>query len=170
MRLRMYVTLPDVPSARKLADDLLLARIEDRRMRFLARRGTNLAELPEASFLDKTDTVHGAFVGMVIGGLMGALLGGLLVTFPPNGVSLEMVAVLVTTIVGAFLGAWMSSMVGLQVPNSRLTRFARELEEGHVLLILDVPVARSEEIRAIIARTHPEAMDRGNEPSVPAFP
>ncbi len=29
MRLRMYVTLPDVASARKLADELLLARIED---------------------------------------------------------------------------------------------------------------------------------------------
>jgi hypothetical protein len=41
----MYVTLPDVQSARKLADDLLLARIEDKRMHFLARRGTDLGEL-----------------------------------------------------------------------------------------------------------------------------
>ena len=39
-----------------------------------------------------------------------------------------------------------------------------------ILLMLDVPVSRYEEIRAIIARTHPEAADRGNEPTVPAFP
>jgi NADPH:quinone reductase-like Zn-dependent oxidoreductase len=45
MRLRMYVTLPDTSSARKLANDLLLARIEDRHMHFLARRGTDLGIL-----------------------------------------------------------------------------------------------------------------------------
>src|SRR5450432_1413454 len=79
MRLRMYVTLPDVSSARKLANDLLLARIEDKHMHFLARRGTDLGELNEASYLQKTDTVHGAFVGFVIGGLMGAFGGALLI-------------------------------------------------------------------------------------------
>jgi hypothetical protein len=41
----MYVTLPDVASARALANDLLLARVEDRHMHFLARRGTDLGEL-----------------------------------------------------------------------------------------------------------------------------
>src|SRR5471030_2351913 len=101
MRLRMYVTLPDVSSARKLANDLLLARVEDKHMHFLARRGTDLGELHEASYLQKTDTVHGAFVGLVIGGLMGAFAGAFLVSFPPEGVSLEMVAVLIAAIVGA---------------------------------------------------------------------
>ena len=38
MRLRMYVTLPDAASARRLADDLLLARVDDRNMHFHARR------------------------------------------------------------------------------------------------------------------------------------
>ena len=85
MRLRMYVTLPDVSSARRLANDFLLARIEDRHMHFLARRGTDLGELHEASYLQKTDTVHGAFVGLVIGGLMGVLVGLLLINFPPAG-------------------------------------------------------------------------------------
>jgi hypothetical protein len=51
----MYVTLPDVGSARKLANDLLLARVEDKHMHFLARRGTDLGELHEASYLQKTD-------------------------------------------------------------------------------------------------------------------
>jgi uncharacterized membrane protein YeaQ/YmgE (transglycosylase-associated protein family) len=166
----MYVTLPDVGSARKLANDLLLARVEDRQMHFLARRGTDLGELHEASYLQKTDTVHGAFVGFVIGGLMGVLVGFLLVNFPPEGISLQLVAVLIAAIVGAALGTWVASMVGLQVPNSRLKGFEKELEEGKVLLMLDVPAGRYDELRTIIARTHPEAADRGNEPTVPAFP
>ena len=169
MNLRMYVTLPDISSARKLADDLLLARVEDRRMHFLARRGTDLGELHEASYLQKTDTVHGAFVGLVVGGLGGILLGLFLIYYPPQGVTLQMVTVLITAVVGAGLGAWVSSMVGLQVPNSRLKGFDHDLEEGKVLLMLDVPSTRYEEVRAIIARTHPEATDRGQEATVPAF-
>jgi hypothetical protein len=170
MRLRMYVTLPDLASARQLANDLLLARIEDKHMHFLARRGTDLGELHEASYLQKTDAVHGATTGLVIGGVVGVLVGLLLVYYPPGGASIQLVAVLIAAIVGAGLGIWIASMVGLQVPNSRLRGFDHDLEEGKILLMLDVPAGRYEEIRQVIARTHPEAADRGAEPTVPAFP
>src|SRR5882672_2828606 len=106
MRLRMYVTLPDLASARQLANDLLLARIEDKSMHFLARRGTDLGELHEASYLQKTDTVHGATTGFVLGGVLGMVVGVILVNFPPGGITLELVAVLIAAIVGAGLGMW----------------------------------------------------------------
>src|SRR5881394_4108576 len=139
MRLRMYVTLPDVSSAKRTANDLLLARVEDRHMHFLARRGTDLGELHEASYLQKTDAVHGAMTGLVIGGVVGVLVGLLLVYFPPGGVSVQLVAVLMAAVVGAFLGIWVASMVGLQVPNSQLKGFDADIQEGKVLLMLDVP-------------------------------
>lgn len=170
MRLRMYVTSPDVASAKRLADDLLLARIDDKSMHFLAKRGTDLGELHEASYLQKTDTVHGAFVGFVSGGVMGMVVGLILVNYPPGGVSLELVAVLIAAIVGAALGTWVASMVGLQVPNSRLKAFDQEIQEGKILLMLDVPSSRYQQVHEIISRTHPEALDHGNEPTVPAFP
>lgn len=170
MKLRMYVTLPDLASATKLADDLLLARVEDRNMHFLARRGTDLGNLHEASYLQKSDTMHGAFTGMVVGGGLGVLVGLALVYFPPAGRSMELVAVLVAAVVGAGLGMWVAGMVGLQVPNSRLRAFEPEIADGHILLMLDVPASRYQEVREVIGRTHPEAMDRGNEPTVPAFP
>jgi hypothetical protein len=167
----MYLTLPDVASARKLADDLLLARIEDRHMHFLARRGTDLEPLHECSYLDKTDAVPGAFKGAVIGGVLGIAVGVFATQMPlPNGQSLELITVLIAAIIGALLGAWISSMMGLQVPNSRLKPFYRDLDEGKVLLMLDVPGRRYKEVHDIILRTHPEAIDGGNEPTVPAFP
>ena len=170
MRLRMYLTLPDLASARRLANDLLLARIEDRHMHFLARRGTDLGELHEASYIQKTDTIHGAFTGLVVGGAVGMVVGLLMVYFPPAGMSVQLAAVLIAALVGAFLGIWMASMVGLQVPNSRLKAFEHDIEEGKILLMLDVPSGRYEDLRQVIARTHPEAADRGSEPTVPAFP
>ncbi len=63
MRRRLYFLLPDVDSARRTADDLLLARIEDRHMNVLARRGTDLGELREAGYALKSDLLHGAGVG-----------------------------------------------------------------------------------------------------------
>ena len=166
MRLRMYVTLPDVASARALANDLLLARIEDRHMHFLASRGTDLGELHQASYLQKTDAVNAAFRGLLIGGVMGIVIGTVIV----YALHVELVALLIGALIGAGLGAWVSSMVGLQVGNSSLKDFDKDLGEGKILLMLDVPASRYEEIRAVIARTHPEAADRGNEPTVPAFP
>ena len=170
MRLRMYVTLPDLASARQLANDLLLARVEDRHMHFLARRGSDLGELHEASYLQKTDAVHGAFTGLVIGGVVGVIVGVLLLYFPPGGASLQMAAVLVAALVGAALGVWIAGMMGLQVPNTQLKGFEQEIEEGRILLMLDVPASRYEEVQSVIARSQPQAVNRGNEPMVPAFP
>jgi len=166
----MYVTLPDLASARQLANDLLLARIEDKHMHFLARRGTDLGELHQASYVHKTDALHAAFTGLVIGAVLGILVGVGVVYFPPGGQPIPLGAVLIGALVGAGLGVATATMVGLQVPNSRLKGFEQDLERGKILLMLDVPAARYEELRAIIARRHPEAMDGGTEATVPAFP
>lgn len=161
MRRRLYFLLPDLDSARRTADDLLLARVEDRHMRFLARRGTDLGELHEASYLEKTDVVHGAGVGLVLGGLVGAAVGGLLVAYPPDGMQPQLVAVLIGMVVGAALGAWMSSMAAAAVPNSRLKQFAREIEAGRILLMVDVPAARVDEVTRVVIARHPEAVPKG---------
>ena len=108
--------------------------------------------------------------GLVLGGVLGILVGVGLVHFPPGGISLQLVAVLIAAIVGAFLGIWIAGMVGLQVPNSRLKPFEADIQDGKILLMLDVPGSRYEEVRAVIARKHPEAADRGQEATVPAFP
>jgi hypothetical protein len=162
--------LPDVHSARRMLDELLLMRIEERHLHFLARRGTLPADLPEASVLQKTDIVHGAQVGIVIGGIVGAIAGGLLVFFPPEGVTLKLITVLTVAIGGALFGAWASSMVASSVPNSRLKAFQTEMDAGKVLMMVDVPMRRVVEICELVARRHPEALSGGIEPTIPAFP
>src|SRR5262245_8670048 len=169
MRRRLYFLLPDLRSAIQTADDLLLARIEDRHMRFLAKRGTPLGDLHEASFLQKSDAVHGAQLGLVLGGVAGFLIGIYIYLTPPQGVTLELVTVLVSTVVGAILGAWMASLVASSVPNSRLKSFQKDIEAGKILLMLDTPPSRIEELTLIVCRRHPEAAC-GIEATSPAFP
>src|SRR5438477_7011381 len=119
MRRRLYFLLPDLSSARQVLDDLLLARIEVRRIHVLARRGTDLEDVPEASVLQKTDVVHAAQVGALLGAVAGTLGGVLLVAFPPNGFNVQLVTVLVGSLLGALFGVWAASLAGASVPNSK---------------------------------------------------
>jgi uncharacterized membrane protein YeaQ/YmgE (transglycosylase-associated protein family) len=170
MNRRLYFLLPNLASAERTLDDLLLARIEARRVHCLARRDQPLGNLPEASFLQKTDTVHGAETGVVIGGIAGVIGGAIAVAFPPGASSFELVTVLITGIAGAAFGTWVSSMVGTAVPNSRLARFHDEIEKGKILMMVDVPFTRIREITNLVMQRHPEAADGGVEPRIPAFP
>jgi len=176
MRRRLYFVLPDLDSARRTADDLLLARIEHRHMYFLARRGMELHELHEATTLQKTDLVHGAELGLLTGGAIGLAAGALLVLGGPAGLgfgnftALGNFTVLLSMLICAAFGAWVASMVGASVPNSRLLNFSRDIASGHILLMVDVPASRVETVRDLVHRRHPEAADRGIEPAIPAFP
>ena len=81
MRRRLYYLLPDLPSARKTMDDLLLARIGERHIHFLAKRGTPMDGLHEANILHKSDVVHGAQRGVLIGAALGCALGYVITLF-----------------------------------------------------------------------------------------
>lgn len=170
MRRRLYFLLPDVESARRTANDLLLARIEDRHMQFLARRGTDLGALHEASFFSKSDLIHGAGLGFGLGGVGGLILGALIVAYPPEGTHPQLVAVLIAGVLGAIFGAWTASMAAAAVPNSRLKQFHEEIARGKVLLILDVPYSRVAEIGELVIGRHPEAVSGGLDAHFPAFP
>jgi hypothetical protein len=162
--------LPNVDSARRCANDLLLARVEDRHMHFLARRGTDLGELHEASWAQKSDAKHGALLGGVIGAILGGLAAVALSFVPMGEWSINHAGVLLLIGFGLFFGIWMASLVGLSVPNSKLKRFADDIEGGGVLLMVDVPFHRVDEIREVLQSKHPEARWHGVDPTVPAFP
>jgi membrane protein DedA with SNARE-associated domain len=170
MRKRLYFLLPDFQRARRLLDEMLLARVEIGHVHFLAKRDTLPSDLPEAGVLQKTDIVHGAEIGLVIGGSAGIVLGGLLVMMPPGDISLELVTVLITGLLGAGFGAWVSGMIGTQVANSRLKAFHADIDRGKTLMMVDVQRARVAAIRELVMQRHPEAVFGGLDPTIPAFP
>jgi hypothetical protein len=162
--------LPDLGSAIRTGNDLLLARVEDRYMHFLAKRGMSLGQLHEADVFQKSDLRHSVQLGFALGGCAGFLLGIYIYLTPPEGTNLQLVTILIATVVGALFGAWAASMIGISTPNSALKRFEAAIGEGRVLLMVDVPKDRVEEIQELVHRIHPEASDHGLEPTIPAFP
>jgi hypothetical protein len=170
MRRRLYFIMPDLPSARRMMDDLLLARIEERHIHFLARRGTAMDGLHEANHLQKSDLVHGAQVGLALGALLGVILGAVVVMTTATDDRWQIAIVLGSGLAGAIFGAWVASMVGSAVPNSRLKQFESAIAEGRILVMADVPQHRVNEVRESLGARHPEAEDRGIDPHIPAFP
>lgn len=170
MRRRLYFMLPNPASARAMLDELLLARIEISHMRFHGRDGTLPDDMPTLNYLQKTDLVHGAQLGVVIGAIVGLGAGIFLTMFPPDGFTLRTAAILLVALGGAVFGGWASGMNAAAVPNTKLRQFADRIEQGQVLLILDVPLGRVQEIEEMIAKRHPEISFGGIEPPMLAFP
>ncbi len=167
---RLYFLLPDVEVTRKIVDELLLAHIPYEHIHLLARSGTPLEELPEAGIAQKTDLVPALERGMAVGGSLGALAGLAALAFPPAGVVVAGGAVLFGALGGAGFGAWVSGMIGVSLPNSRLERFEGAIEDGMLLMMVDVPKDRVEDFQDMIKEHHPEADIEGTEPTIPSFP
>ena len=170
MKKRLYFVLPNLAAAQTVHKELLLARINEDHIHAIAKEGISLKDLPEASFLQRSDVVHGAQLGFIIGGFTGVLLGSLAAATGFLVPGLEVWSVGSLAIGGAFLGTWTSSMVAINIPNTRLKPFQKALENGQILLMVDVAARRVDEITEMVARHHPEAELHPVEPTIPAFP
>ena len=170
MRRRLYFLLPDVKTAKAVFNKLLLARIEQQHVFFLAKKDVALNDLPEATMLQKSDEIHGLAVGLVVGGATGAVAGVVAMMFPPSGMAMGLGAVLAMSLIGAIVGIWASGMIAADVPNTRLRKFSRDIEQGKILLMVDVPKDQIEEISGMIRERYPDADARGRDPTIPAFP
>ncbi|KDP83515.1 DUF1269 domain-containing protein [Cupriavidus basilensis] len=170
MRKRIFWLLPDLASARRTMDDLLLARVENSHIHFIARDGADMTGLHEANLFQTSDIVHAAEMGLMVGGGIGIVAGALVALFPIVSETPQWGLVGVLAVLGAAFGAWASSMIGCSAPNSRHKTFEKDIEEGKILLMVDVPRGRVEEIEALLQQSHPEARFAGMDPAIPAFP
>jgi hypothetical protein len=168
---RLYFLIPDTTSAKAIVDELLLARVEARHIHLVAKDHERLTKehLPEASLLEESDLVPALERGMAVGGATG-LVAGLAVLVLPTGLIVGGGALLASSLFGAGMGAWISSMIGISAPNSRLRKFEEDIEAGNLLMLIDIPKTRVDEITEMVAKHHPEAHVEGTEPMVPPFP
>ncbi len=167
---RIYFLVPDIAIAKRIVDDLLLARIDERHLHVIAKRGTELEDLPEANMMQKSDFVPAVERGLALGGSAGALAGLVAIALPPASTVIAGGILLASTLVGAGVGAWAGSMIGVSTGNSRIKQFEAAIEAGQLLVLADVPTNRVEEIEARIKAHLPQVEIEGTEPIIPAFP
>ncbi len=166
---KIYFLAPDVEVTHKIVDELRVNGIEEHNIHIIAKRGTPLQDLPEANPLQKSDIIPAMERALAIGGATG-LLAGLAAVALPGGLVLGGRAVLAITLAGAGVGSWLGGMVGLNVDNTRLKSYEKAIEQGELLILLDVPISRLAEITAMIVKHYPEVEFAGTESILPPMP
>jgi len=167
---RIYFLSPNIEISKKIVDELLLARFEERHIHVIAKGDASMENLPEASHLQKSDLIPALEQGFAVGGLAG-MVAGLVAIALPGGLVLAGGAVFaITTFTGAGFGAVMSSMIGSSANNRRIQQFEEALDKGEYLFIIDVPKERLDEVQTLVKNQHPEVEFGGIEPKTPVFP
>jgi hypothetical protein len=167
---RLYFLVPDTRVGKKVVDELLLAHVEWKHIHVVAKRGTPLEALPEASYWQKSDVIPALLRAVPVGGATGLLCGLVGLALEPHLVVAGGAVLLAASLAGVGVGAMLGGMVGLNVGSTRLKAFEQAIERGELLVIADVPRDAVEAITERIHKVHPKAEVEGTEPRVPAFP
>ncbi|PPC85852.1 MAG: hypothetical protein CTY37_07300 [Methylotenera sp.] len=162
MNLKLNFLLPDMKVANQASQAMLLARVEDKNVCFLARPGTNLGLLQPATALEATNTFNEGLKGILMGAGLG-LLGGLYVLYFPAWFTdsplwftnaSDFAILTVTTFIGAVAAAIGAALLGVNILNTDLTKYGTRINDGAVLMIVSVPYRRANEIRKIVSKLH----------------
>jgi hypothetical protein len=168
---RIYFLAPDHDSAHAIVNELITNGIDETHISVIAKRDKPLKDLPEATKLEKSDWVPALQRGVAIGGSIGLFAGMAALAFQPAGLIIGGGALLLgSTVGGATFGAWASSLIGISTPNTQLEKFEDAVANGQILMLVDVPKQRIEEIQTSIRKHHPEADFEGVEPTVKVLP
>ena len=168
MKRRLYFILPDVKSAHAMMHDLLLARVNADSIHFLARPGTPMGDLPEATISERTDLFEGLEIGTGLGAILGLVLGLIALSIPTWWYTIPLPTVttlLICTLVGLLVGGLMTALVATTIPNTQLKQFEGQIAKGQVLMIVLTPFHRFHEIRQKVVNGHPEATYQGTWPT-----
>jgi tetrahydromethanopterin S-methyltransferase subunit G len=167
MNRRLYFMLPDVDSAHAMMDEMLLARVNADHVHFLAKEGTDLGDLPEATVSERTDMIDGWEIGMGLGALLGLVVGLLATWIPPWPFdnAFPRVGIVICILIGLAAGGLWTAIVASAIPNVRLQRFLPAIERGRILMMVLVPFHRAQQIRELVMRRHPEAHYSGTWPT-----
>ena len=159
MQRRLYFVFPDAQQTSHAVADLQRAGVTRNHMHTVARDGTDIASLPMATSNQKNDMAwriegYAWRADLVI---FSAALCGFLVALYSGFVSWALIALAVMIV------SFVTGMLFVtRVPDTHLDEFHGALAHGEVLLMVDVPRARMEEIETLMARRHPAAVAGGS--------
>jgi uncharacterized membrane protein len=163
MARRLYFLLPDTHTAHKVVDTLQQADVSEEDMAVVARNETETRDLPEPGVAEKSDLVGSAERGAAAGGVTGVLAGLTAMVFPPAGLAIGGGLVAATGLVGAGFGAWASSMIGIRHDNSQIEDYENAIQQGQVLMMVDVEAERVDEIERVIKQAAPNTRIEGTD-------
>lgn len=158
MKPKLKFLLPDLKTANKAAEALLLARIDNKNISFIAKPGTNLGELQTASTIESTNMINDGQRGLLIGAGIGLIVGLYMQHFQPwitTTFQVHWIILLtIATVMGAIASAIGAAVFGVNLFNTDLNNYKDKIAAGAILMIVSAPLHRTNEIRKIVNNLH----------------
>ena len=167
---RIYFLVPDIATTKRIVDELLLSRIEEKHIHVLAKRGTQSGRTTRSQPASKERFCSRGGAWARVGGTAGALAGLVAIALPLPQRSLAGGILLGAPLQGRESAHGPGSMIGVSTANSRVKQFEEAIEAGQLLVLADVPKKSVAEIEARIKAHLPQVNVEGTEPIIPAFP
>jgi hypothetical protein len=162
----LYFLVPNQGITHKVVEELHERGLDDDAIGVIARDDIELQDLPEADVSEISDVKPSARRGIAVGGATG-LMAGLVVNIVPGGLALGGVALAAATVAGSAFGAWVSSLVGVSVPNSEVETYRQAIDHGQILMVVHTGKADNDDLRSAITKHHPEVVFGGEEHVLP---
>ncbi len=170
---RLCFLSPDPTHTRHVVADLLDAGIPEKHIYVVASSDTlhrnELTGLPDQG-PEGNDFLAAWERGLAFGGIAGLFAGILVVTFPPAGLALGGGAVLLIGLAGSGLGGLLAGIAGAAFHSSRLSQFEKDLEQGKILVLVDVAANDRHQIEELIHKRDPGVIIEGIEPPTSLIP
>ncbi|MBK6960538.1 MAG: DUF1269 domain-containing protein [Gammaproteobacteria bacterium] len=135
---RLCFLSPDLDHARKVVVDLKDNGIPEKHIYAVAKYGIALEDLPDTG-PEADDFLAGYERGIALGGTAGIFAGLTALAFPPTGIIVGGGLVLLLGLLGAGVGGMMTGLAGAAFPSSRLKQFEEAIDQGKILIMVDVP-------------------------------
>tara|TARA_R110002049_G_scaffold307897_3_gene510069 strand:+ start:291 stop:794 length:504 start_codon:yes stop_codon:yes gene_type:complete len=163
MKERLFFFVPDVETSRQIVDDLTKFGIGEEDLHIIANDEVALEPIAEPDLLHRSDVVDAAKRGAATGSAMGLVGTILAVSNPAIGLTLGGGAIIAGTALGAALGTWFSTLVGVSVPNQDVENYRERIERGELMVIVDCEPERQSAVEGMLTLKHPnQFILRGN--------
>ena len=158
MREHLKFLLPNIQAANQASEALLLARIDNKNISFMARPGLALGKLQAASMVESSNMINGGARGILFGATIGLILGLYTHYFQPwvtEPMHINWIVLVgAIMVLGAALSAIGAALLGSNRINDDLVKYKKRIDEGAILMIVAAPYQRSDEITKVVSKLH----------------
>ena len=159
MKRRVYFLIPDSGHTQAVVDDLEAFGINRGAMHVLAKAGVDLDGLPVATGRQRTDA--GARIETILwDGNLAIYLVALLALIAMAFLRLDWYWLLLPAAI-MVVSFVMGIVFTTQVPSVHLSEFRDAMQQGELLLMVDVPLWQVERVETLVHTQHPEATAGG---------
>lgn len=167
MKKYVYIA-PDLETAEQAVTTMKGLGVEEDRISAAASEKTTLGDIPPLDYLEKNDAIPAIKRGVGLGAATGFLVGLTAAVVAPAGIAIGGAGLVATSsLAGASFGTFVSAIVGSSVPHSQLDDFQTCINNGNVLLVVDLEESEADEIERLIGLSRLDIRDEGPLDAVP---